>query len=287
MIKRFLIFCFLIFVTNALKAQKYGNEWIDYSQDYYKIKISKEGIYRIPDSILLNAGIPLNSIDPRNFQLFHNGTEQAIYIEGENDGVFDSNDFIEFYGNKNDGFIDSLLYEDVEFVPNPYYSLINDTAVYFLTWNSSTSNKRMSVETDVSFSFYAASTYFLKDEVKSYNSDYYAGETNAAGGTNCRYTSSEGYFDRVININNNLVYSLNTPNVYSLGPNVAAEIVFVGASKDKDLINQGKDDHHITVGYKKSTASSYSNLSDTTFQGYAACKIEYSLYSFASVSSDL
>ena len=38
------IFCFVAF---TIKAQSYGNEWINFSQQYFKFPIAKEGIYRI------------------------------------------------------------------------------------------------------------------------------------------------------------------------------------------------------------------------------------------------
>ena len=39
-----------------------------------------------------------NSVDPRNLQLFVDGKQQAIKINGEDDGRFDASDSIEFYG---------------------------------------------------------------------------------------------------------------------------------------------------------------------------------------------
>ena len=51
---------------------------------------------RIDYQTLINSGIPISSINPRNLQLFARGKEVPIYIEGENDGVFHPTDFIEF-----------------------------------------------------------------------------------------------------------------------------------------------------------------------------------------------
>lgn len=146
------IILFLFFSIHAYNQSAfYGNEWIHTDQKYLKCYITKEGIYRI-DYSTLNAslaamGESLSSIDPRNFQIFNSGLEQDIYVEGENDGVFDAGDFIEFYGNKNDGKFDSHLYEDpLNQQSHTYSSLFNDTAAYFLTWNASLLNKRFSVE---------------------------------------------------------------------------------------------------------------------------------------------
>ena len=165
MIKRLLVVCLIVFITFQVKSQTYGNEWINYSQFYYKIKIAQDGVCRIDSVTLAAAGIPIGSINPKNFQIFNKGVQQYIYVEGESDNVFNSGDFIEFYAQKNDGAIDSLLYINTSFVPNPYYSLINDTAVYFLTWNTSTSNNRMSLDTATDYSSYTSDSYFFKDAV--------------------------------------------------------------------------------------------------------------------------
>jgi len=83
---KFFIFLLLINCFNNVLAQPFGNEWINYQRYYYKIKITNEGIYRINYNTLISAGIPINTIDPRLMQIYHNGEEQYIYIHGENDG---------------------------------------------------------------------------------------------------------------------------------------------------------------------------------------------------------
>jgi len=62
-----------------LSAAVFGNEWINYSQFYYKIKVGQNGIYRIDSAALAKAGIPVNSIDNRNYQLFFSRAA-AIYL---------------------------------------------------------------------------------------------------------------------------------------------------------------------------------------------------------------
>ncbi len=118
-----------------------GNEWIDYSRTYIKISVGRDGLYRIPYQSLQQEGFDVAS-DPRGFRLFHRGTEQAIYIEGEGDGIFDPGDYVEFYGRRNDGTLDSTLYSDPAHQPHRYYNLYSDTSAYFLTVGSSP-GKRM------------------------------------------------------------------------------------------------------------------------------------------------
>src|ERR1041385_4168252 len=123
----------------SINAQTFGNEWIVYSQKYLRIKVTTDQIFRIDSTVLSNAmnsvGVPLNSVDPRNFQIFHNGQEEYIWVEGESDSVFNNGDYIEFYGLHNDGAKDSALYTNGNTILNPYYSMYSDTAIYYLTWN--------------------------------------------------------------------------------------------------------------------------------------------------------
>ena len=279
MTKRLLILCFFFLSFIELQAQSYGNEWINYSQKYYKIKIAQNGIYKINYTILANAGIPVNTIDPRKIQIFNKGIEQKIYIEGEKDGIFNTTDFIELYAQKNDGSLDSLVYTYTSFVPNPYYSLVNDTAVYYLTWNNSTANKRMIVESDVNFNAFTPSNYFLKEEIHDFHTGYYAGETNIVAGTDSRYTRSEGWFDaNTITLGATVQYTnlVNTSNVYFSGPNAIIKTVAVGASKDDGLLNQGNADHHLQIDYKGSSGA-YNQLIDTLFKGYESNRFTSSI----------
>lgn len=279
MIKRLLVICFLTFTFIGLKAQTYGNEWINYSQQYYKIKIGYyAGVYRIDAATMAASGIPIGSIDPRNLQMFNKGKEQFIYVEGESDGVFNNTDFIEFYAHRNDGEMDSALYVNTSFIPNPYYSLINDTAVFFLTWNTSVNNKRMLPETDVSFSLYSPSTYYLAEDIRSFNDGYYAGETNLSSGTDSRYTRAEGYFDYItVTLGGNTVKGANTRNAYAAGPNAIITTVVVGASKDQGFINSNLPDHRLRIGYGNSSTGPFTPLSDTLFKGYESNRFVYSI----------
>lgn len=270
MIKRLLAVCVIVFFTLQVNSQTYGNEWINYSQNYYKIKIAQNGVYRIDSATLAAAGIPCGTggINPRNIQLFNRGIQQNIFIQGESDNEINSSDFIEFYGEKNDGTLDTLLYVNTPFIPNPYYSLINDTAVYFLTWNSSTTNARMQVDADFAFSSYTPDLYFFKDEVLEMHNGYYEGLTDNVGGTDARYTAAEGWFDNnVIDLGVSAPYNLNTTNVYTSGPNATIKTVVVGASKIPFSVAM---DHTLRMTY-----NGFTLINDTVFRGYQANQFIY------------
>ena len=134
---RILFYCSIFTFTYCVESlAQVGNEWINFSQPYFKIPVAREGIYKLSFTDLQAAGFPLSSIDPATIQLFHRGAEQAIYIEGEGDAQFNPTDFIEFYGRKNDGTMDAELYKPMSSQPHSLYNLFSDTTSYFLTVGS-------------------------------------------------------------------------------------------------------------------------------------------------------
>ena len=52
--KKFLL-PLLFFVSLLAQSQVYNNEWINYSRTYYKFKVGKDGLFRIPKT----ASLPL------------------------------------------------------------------------------------------------------------------------------------------------------------------------------------------------------------------------------------
>ncbi|GAB4016715.1 hypothetical protein GCM10028773_10720 [Spirosoma koreense] len=147
--------------------------WIRYSQTYFKIPIAENGIYRITTVELQQAGISTDQLNPATVQLFHRGVEQAIYVAGETDGRFDTGDFIEFYGRRNDGAPDSLLYRPTSAQPHAYYSLFNDTTAYFLTWRlDGLPGRRMSGYTDTTYADLTPDAYHWADELRLFTENY-------------------------------------------------------------------------------------------------------------------
>lgn len=84
------------------------------SGDFFRFFITKSGVYKISKDFLQQLGINTSGLDPRKIQLYGNGgrmiplknnatypadlTENAIQIVGEEDGLFDSSDYMLFYG---------------------------------------------------------------------------------------------------------------------------------------------------------------------------------------------
>src|SRR6218665_1513059 len=100
--------------AGSRSTRSYASSSVLQSGKWYKISTASNGIYKISYSFLQGLGIDMSTINPQNLRLFGNGggmlpedniipriddlAENAIYVEGEADGSFDSNDYVLFYG---------------------------------------------------------------------------------------------------------------------------------------------------------------------------------------------
>ncbi len=257
------LFVVSLLLTVSAAAQSYGNEWIVYSQKYLKIKVANDGIYRVDSTVLSNAlnaiGVPLSSVDPRNFQLFHNGLEEYIWVQGETDGTFDGTDFLEFYGVHNDGAKDSALYLNGNTILNPYYSIYTDTAVYFLTWNSSLSNRRFTNTADTAFSTYTPAQWLTNRETFIGAAAYFPGVQNALGLTDPDFISSEGFYDLPFDFAASASRNVYSANAYTAPGRPDARVQVKVGSHSDDGNNQL--DNEIQIQFP-------SVLFDTVYNGY-------------------
>jgi len=245
----------LLFFATSLLGQSAANDWIDYNQSYYKFPITQKGVYRISYQDLQNAGIPLLGIQPNDFQLFARGEEQAIYIPNPNDGTFDQSDYIEFYAEPNDGWLDTVFYNGQLNQPNPHYSLLSDTLYYYLSWSSG-SHLRYQEENDINFGNYFASNLIWRKAYLRLNSNYYDGEPYPGGATDPFYTPEEGWFGPAMNLGQSRTYNLNMVGHQNSGPPVELQLNLIGASNASQ-----QNDHHIEV-------SAGTIIFDTIFDGY-------------------
>ena len=156
--KPLLSICLVLMAIGA-SAQTYNNEWIDFNKSYFKFKVGADGLYRIPQTVLANAGI--GSTPAQYFQLFRNGVEVAVYTSVAS-GPLGSNDYIEFWGQMNDGKPDKPLYRDPAYQHTDKWSLETDTATYFLTVNTTGTPLHYTVQSsDTSANVLPVEAYFM------------------------------------------------------------------------------------------------------------------------------
>lgn len=273
--KKLILLVCILFISLGLYSQSLGNEWIQNNQDYYKIKISEEGVYKIDSATLAQLGINLNGLHPKRFQIFKNGTEQYCFIPTESDGVFNTNDYILFYGNKNDGKLDAELYRTAKEQPHQFNSLFSDTAIYFLTIlpaSSPVQGKRLSSFNESNYPAYTPESYFINKTTIAPLDEYYRGtfySVDREAYYLSEYVDGESWMGSKFGLTESRTYTVNTPNMSSLGPNPVLEAKVFGVSNAAATGNN----HHLRISVA-ANGGGFTTIKDTTYFSY----IETSYY---------
>ena len=116
---------------------------------WYRLSVTKEGVYKLDYSTLQAMGIDMNSLNPNQIRIFGNPsgalpeknskarpddlTEMAIFVDGAEDGTFDRDDMVCFYGQE------PTLWKMVNTSGNTYTRERNyytDTTYYYLCTDS-------------------------------------------------------------------------------------------------------------------------------------------------------
>jgi hypothetical protein len=268
--KIYAIILFWVFACNS-QAQNYGNAWINYNQQYFKFPISKEGVYRI-DSLTLSSFYDLSLINPKHFQLMFKGQEQFIFIKGEEDDKINTNDYLEFYLNPTGGEMDSTIYSNIKYLPNPYAPIFNDTIYAFLSINNFSLNKRYVEENDTNFNAYTAQPYFYTEKINAFNNTYNYVEEYTYDVSDPHYTQAEGK-GAGFSMGATLSSAFSPLNIYTISALPARlDLNFSGAS----ISNLIGIDHEIKINYLDQN-SNVVLLYDSLFRGYTPVKKSFVL----------
>lgn len=172
---------FLLFCSTQTYVAQTENSVLS-SGDWYKFSVDTTGVFKIDRNLLQSIGISTNNINPKNIKIYGNGgnllpvlngdfryndlQENAIYINGEDDGSFDANDFILFYAKGP---------QDWDFGRTPNTSrhrqnIYSDKAYYFITVANSL-GKRIDLKnpnsnnSSVTITNFDDFTFFEKEEL--------------------------------------------------------------------------------------------------------------------------
>lgn len=113
---------------------------------WYKFEIEKSGLYKIDKDFLGKLGIPTANLNPKQLRIFGNGgemlpqgnneeryadlQENAIYVFGEEDNIFDNGDYVLLYAKGPDNWqFDPGSLQNSRHQKNIY----SDKAIYFIT----------------------------------------------------------------------------------------------------------------------------------------------------------
>ncbi len=235
----------LCLAISTVSLGQVGNEWIDFTQSYYKIKVANDGFYRVTQDELSAIGFPIGSVPASRVQLFRRGQEVALNVNANGDGTLD---YFEFYGQKNDGESDVSLYAAGD-QPHTFYSLFSDTASYFLTYKLGSENgKRMAFSSDKNATGLTPEAYHLEDTLQLFTTVYGAGRKFGSGSSFSlsNYDDGEGWTgeDQTKNAFKDFEFTLPNLEISAIDP--ILETVIVG----RNSLN-----HNVQIQIGENTAS--------------------------------
>lgn len=100
--------------TQNRAVHTYASNSVLQNGNWYKIGLTKDGIYKLSYTFFQDLGIDVTTLNPQDIRIYGNGggmlpelnsvarkddlVENAIFVQGEGDGVFDPSDYVLFYG---------------------------------------------------------------------------------------------------------------------------------------------------------------------------------------------
>lgn len=243
------------------------------SGEWYQFSIDTTGVFKIDRRLLQQIGVATNGLNPKKIHVYGNGgnmlpdlnsafryddlQENAIYIEGENDGSFDANDFILFYGKGPHDWEVDVIGNSAKHRQNIY----SDKGYYFITVNevdgkriqqkpriTGTPVSQITIFDDYTFyereekSMLAAGTqWFFKDDFNIENTQNFIipfPNAIANQNINVRVRGVSNSFVRssmAVKVNDQEIYSLSYPSINSSSLTKA-----VALEKNADLPNNSE-----------------------------------------------
>jgi len=238
-------------------------------QPYYKLKVWRDGIYRLDYNYLrsLNAA----GVAPTQLQLWRRGKEVAMY-QGGNQAALDATSYLEFYGQRNDGKLDREFYKNPADQAHQYYSFYTDTAAYFITWGSRAA-KRVAQPTAAGGTPHA---WRLQTSLKVVVERYVQGPTEGTAHLPW-LESGEGFFSPTTG-----AYSVRTDSLLRAiptqtgVPSIVAEVALVGGTVPSARTGAAAGVHIVSVQVVPPSGSRR-EVGVLSFQGYNNIRGKYTI----------
>ncbi|HRS40368.1 MAG TPA: hypothetical protein P5292_14400, partial [Bacteroidia bacterium] len=172
---------FQLQVTPSVNTQRtalrtYSTNSVLASGSWFRIATTQQGVHKMTYQFLKDLGIDVDNIDPRRLRIYGNGggqlpfnnskfryddlQENAILVQGENDGVFDNTDFVLFFATaqtrwKYDGTGETFSHQLNGYSDSTYYFITTDLGsgkrIQHLAEASGTPNQTVSTYNDYQF----------------------------------------------------------------------------------------------------------------------------------------
>lgn len=255
-----IIFTIIIFIVTCNLSISQNFNWITPGNTYLKMSVADNGIYRITKSDFDNAGINVSGINPRTIKVLNKGNQIPIFFNGESDGVFDPNDFFDFYGTRNFGGLTNTydFFNSVAYVTDEYYNLYSDTNIYWVEWNGSNGLRYTNTGFISGSNF--SNNYFNDVYHAEYDKYYVQGEVISANDyrfLNNEKFQGEGWFWKSLQNTETLTDTFSISGLYTDLPQTSTFKVFAyPTARNLNFINE----HSIEVRINGTLISTlYSN----------------------------
>ena len=138
------------------------------SGTWYRIAVTQTGLYRITWEDLVSMGLDPSQVNPANIRVYGNGAgmlpelnskariddlrENSIAVIGGDDGTFDPQDYIVFYGEAPDRWV----FDNVRKIFNHIKNLYSDTTFYYVNTDLGPGNRVSAEESTDSLPSYTS-----------------------------------------------------------------------------------------------------------------------------------
>jgi hypothetical protein len=227
-----ILFSAVFLLLFACGFSQLNNSWINYNNTYYKFFVASDSLCRIPQPVLASLGIGNTAV--QNFQLWRNGKQVRLYTSVST-GTLSPSDYIEFWGEMNDGKVDKDLYVKPEYQLGDKYSVFTDSAAYYLTVNTAGGNLRYTQKPNpVAGNVLPADAYFMRRIEVHYKDALNPGYAESLGEEvySSSFERNEGWTSSGVFSCCHLSKTLTNLNKYNAGPanSVMFTVTAAGAS---------------------------------------------------------
>lgn len=225
------------------------------SGDWYKIAVLKDGVFKLTYSFLKNLGLDVDNLNPLNIKVYGNGgkmlpeinsefryddlMQNSIHVDGENDGVFNANDYVLFYGQGPNSI-------SLNSSTNQFFHQLNrnsDTTYYFITASSTgESPKRIlsttsSLTPNVSVNTFNEYQYYEKDNLNLIK-------------------SGQDWYGEAFDIKTSYDFVFNVPNIDMASP-IKINVTGAGRSGIASSFNVTSGGSNTVINFSTITLSCY------------------------------
>ena len=239
------------------------------SGNWFRFYVENSGVYKVSKSFLQSLGVDV-SVDPRTIKIYGNGgrmlpllnstpypddiVENAIYFVGDEDGLFNDNDYILFYAEGVDTWNTESLTKN---------NLFSDKSYYYVTTGGGQGKRILPASEPTNSPTLNFTNY---DDTIVYEKDL----VNVA-------KVGRRWFGEQFNVNNSQSFDFSIPNIDATIPVIVkinmASVSFGNTSFEIRANNQSLGNIAFPSLQASSTAEGYENVLNTTIQGSSALSI--------------